>query len=97
MNGITGTNEQIPVPATNYAAPIKLVPQLASVITTIDAAVGVAVNGVPIYDYSSQGELDLYNYNANNDTLVTGQLDNCGGHAGRGDDYHYHVTPTFLS
>ena len=96
MNGITGTNEQIPVPATNYSAPIKLTPQFASVLTTIDAAVGVAVNGVPIYDYSSQGELDLYNYNADSDTYVTGQLDNCGGHAGRGDDYHYHVAPTCM-
>lgn len=96
MNGITGTNEQIPVPATNYAAPIKLTPQFANVLTTIDAAVGVAVNGVPIYDYSSQGELDLYNYNADSDTYVTGQLDNCGGHAGRGDDYHYHVAPTCM-
>jgi len=91
MNGITGTNEQIPVPATNYAAPIKLTPTLANTLTTVDAAVGVAVNGVPIYDYSSQGELDVYNYDASKDTLITGQLDNCGGHAGRGDDYHYHV------
>ncbi|KGJ93979.1 YHYH protein [Colwellia psychrerythraea] len=96
MNGIIGTNEQIPVPATNYDAPIKLTPQFASVLTTIDAAVGVAINGVPIYDYSSQGELDLYNYNADSDTYVTGQLDNCGGHAGRGDDYHYHVAPTCM-
>ncbi len=96
MNGITGTNEQIPVPATNYAAPIKLAPQLANVLTTIDAAVGVAVNGVPIYDYSSQGELDLYNYSANSDTVLLGQLDNCGGHAGRGDDYHYHASPNCM-
>ena len=96
MNGITGTNEQIPVPAVNYAAPVKLSPQLASSLTTIDAAVGVAVNGVPIYDYSAQGELDVYNYDAAGDTLVLGQLDNCGGHAGRGDDYHYHVAPNCM-
>ncbi|WDE05657.1 YHYH protein [Thalassomonas viridans] len=96
MNGITGTNEQIPVPVVNYAAPVKLTPQLASSLTTIDAAVGVAVNGVPIYDYSAQGELDVYNYDANADTLVLGQLDNCGGHAGRGDDYHYHVAPNCM-
>jgi phosphatidylethanolamine-binding protein (PEBP) family uncharacterized protein len=96
MNGITGTNEQIPVPATNYASPIKLTPQFANELTTIDAAVGVAVNGVPIYDYSSQGELDLYNYNADSDTYVTGQLDNCAGHDGRGDDYHYHAAPTCM-
>jgi len=96
MNGITGTNEQIPVPALNYAAPIKLAPQLANVLTTIDAAVGVAVNGVPIYDYSSQGELDIYNYSENSDTVLLGQLDNCGGHAGRGDDYHYHASPNCM-
>lgn len=96
MNGIIGTNEQIPVPATNYAAPIKLSPQLASNLTTIDAAVGVAINGVPIYDYSAQGELDIYNYNVNSDTVALGQLDNCGGHAGRGDDYHYHAAPNCM-
>jgi Raf kinase inhibitor-like YbhB/YbcL family protein len=96
MNGITGTNEQIPVPAPGYAAPIKLTPHKADSLTTIDAALGVAVNGVPIYDYSSQGELSLNTYDATHDTLVTGQLDNCGGHAGRGDDYHYHVSPTCM-
>ena len=96
MNGINGTNEQLPVPATNYAAPIKLAPQLANNLTTIDAAVGVAVNGVPIYDYSSQGELDLYTYDANSDTVALGQLDDCGGHAGRGDDYHYHASPNCM-
>lgn len=96
MNGITGTNEQIPVPATNYSSPIKLNPQVAAELTTIDAALGVAINGVPIYDYSSQGELDVYNYSPNSDTVLLGQLDNCGGHAGRGDDYHYHASPNCM-
>jgi len=96
MTGITGTNEQIPVPAPGYAAPIKLTPKKADKLTTIDAAIGVAVNGVPIYDYSSQGELDLNKYDEKHDTLVLGQLDNCGGHSGRGDDYHYHVSPTCM-
>ncbi len=96
MNGITGTNEQIPVPAENYAAPIRLQPKFADTVTTIDAAVGVAVNGVPIYDYSAQGELDPNRYDAKKDTILLGQLDNCGGHAGRGDDYHYHAKPTCM-
>lgn len=96
MTGITGTNEQVPVPAKNYAAPIKLAPEKAKKLTTIDAALGVAVNGVPIYDYSSQGELNVNQYDAKHDTLKLGQLDNCGGHAGRGDDYHYHVAPTCM-
>lgn len=96
MNGITGTNEQVPVPAVNYAAPIKLNPVYVNGTTTIDAAVGVAVNGVPIYDYSAQGELDVHNYDPSTDTLLLGQLDNCGGHSGRGDDYHYHVAPSCM-
>ena len=96
MSGITGTNEQIAVPAIGYIAPIKLNPKKAEKLTTIDAAVGIAVNGVPIYDYSSQGELDVSQYDAKHDTLALGQLDNCGGHAGRGDDYHYHVKPNCM-
>ncbi|KZN43634.1 hypothetical protein N474_20445 [Pseudoalteromonas luteoviolacea CPMOR-2] len=96
MNGITATNEQIPVPAVGYAAPIKLEPHTAANPTTIDAALGVAVNGVPIYDYSAAGELDLFNYDPSIDTVKLGQLDNCGGHAGRGDDYHYHAAPTCM-
>jgi hypothetical protein len=96
MNGITGTNEQIPVPAKDYSAPIRLNPSGVSNLTTIDASLGVAINGVPIYDYSSQGELDVTTYDANIDTFLLGQLDNCGGHAGRGDDYHYHARPTCM-
>ncbi|MEG3766381.1 YHYH protein [Alteromonas sp. 14N.309.X.WAT.G.H12] len=96
MTGITSTNEQIPVPAKDYVAPIKLHPKKAQSVTTIDAAVGVAVNGVPIYDYSSQGELDVNSYDEQHDTVVLGQLDICGGHAGRGDDYHYHAAPTCM-
>jgi len=96
MNGITGTNEQIPVPALNYASPIRLNPTGTSNAITIDASLGVAINGVPIYDYSSQGDLDVFNYDPNIDTFLLGQLDNCGGHAGRGDDYHYHARPTCM-
>ncbi|WP_320825960.1 YHYH protein [Reinekea sp.] len=96
MNGITGTNEQIPVPAAGNAAPIPLAPKMAAEKTSIDAALGIAVNGVPIYDYSAQGDLDLENYNAKMDTLALGQLDVCGGHAGRGDDYHYHAKPVCM-
>ena len=53
----------------------------------------MAVNGVPIYDYSAGGELDPTQYDEAYDTLLLGQLDVCNGHAGRGDDYHYHAFP----
>jgi hypothetical protein len=98
MTGIVGTNEQLPVPAT-YAAPVPLQPQLSTTPLTRDAALGVAVNGVPIYDYTGGGEMsaqDLLHHQTRHDTLLTGQLDVCGGHAGRGDDYHYHKKPTCM-
>jgi len=98
MTGIVGTNEQVPVPA-EYAAPIILTPTLGTTPLTRDAALGVAVNGVPIYDYTGGGEMteaDLAHHQAQHDTLQTNQLDVCGGHAGRGDDYHYHAKPTCM-
>ncbi|RVU85605.1 YHYH protein [Leucothrix sargassi] len=98
MTGIVGTNEQTAVPA-QYAAPIRLTPTFKGEPQTRDAALGVAVNGVPIYDYTGGGEMsvaDLAHHQARHDTLQTKQLDICGGHAGRGDDYHYHVKPTCM-
>lgn len=95
MSGISGTNEQTAVPA-DYIAPIPLSPVLGTTPVTRDAALAIAVNGVPIFDYTGGGEMsqdDLQHYQARHDTLQTQQLDDCGGHAGRGDDYHYHVKP----
>ncbi|MBS2015039.1 MAG: YHYH protein [Deltaproteobacteria bacterium] len=96
MNGITGTNDQVPVPAPGYVSPIALAPVKAATPTSIDAALGVAVNGVPIYDYTSQGTNDLSSYDPKFDTKLTGELDLCNGHSGRGDDYHYHAAPTCM-
>lgn len=99
MTGIIGTNEQVPVPAPGYTSPIPLAPVVGAEPHTRDAALGVAVNGVPIYDYTAGGEMsleDLGIYQADLDTVTTGQLDECGGHAGRGDDYHYHAEPTCM-
>ena len=96
MTGITGTNDQVPVPAPGYSSPIVLAPVHANTVTSIDAAVGVAVNGVPIYDYTSQGMKHPAVYDPRVDTKATGELDLCNGHAGRGDDYHYHALPTCM-
>ncbi|MEP4247029.1 YHYH protein [Tateyamaria sp.] len=98
MTGIVGSNEQVPVPA-EYGAPIILAPTLSGTPLTRDAALGVAVNGVPIYDYTGGGEMtqdELARHQAQHDTIITQQLDVCGGHAGRGDDYHYHTTPVCM-
>lgn len=96
MNGITGTNDQVPVPAPAYVSPVTLSPSKGTAPISIDAAVAVAVNGVPIYDYSSQGVNDLTTYDPRYDTKLTGELDQCNGHSGRGDDYHYHAAPTCM-
>lgn len=99
MTGIVGTNEQVPIPAADYSAPIPLQAILGTTPKTRDSALAVAVNGVPIFDYTGGGEMsedDLYHHQRQHDTLLTQQLDACGGHAGRGDDYHYHVAPTCM-
>ncbi len=97
MTGIMATNEQVPVPAPGFIAPIPLEPLGTDGQLSRDNALGVAVNGVPIYDYTSQGGLDPEApYDRSRDVVVTGQLDICGGHAGRGDDYHYHTLPNCM-
>lgn len=99
MTGIVGTNEQVPIPAADYSAPIPLQAKPRSEPKTRDSALAVAVNGVPIFDYTGGGEMsedDLYHHQTQHDTLLTKQLDACGGHAGRGDDYHYHVAPACM-
>ncbi len=99
MTGIVGTNEQVPVPAESLVTPIPLAPMLGDTPVTRDSSLGVTVNGVPIFDYTAGGEMseaDLHHHQTQHDTLLTQQLDVCGGHAGRGDDYHYHVKPVCM-
>jgi phosphatidylethanolamine-binding protein (PEBP) family uncharacterized protein len=94
MNGITATNLQVPTEQNFFGAnawKIPLNPTVAATkITAADGPIGVAVNGVPIFNPCKQGGC------ANGDTKVLGELDICNGHAGRADDYHYHAAPTCL-
>ena len=94
MNGIVATNLQVPV-AQNFtgsnAWKIPLAPAIAAATTSaVDGPIGVAINGVPIFNPCKQGGCQ------NGDTKVLGELDACNGHAGRADDYHYHAAPTCL-
>ena len=93
--GITSWQEQVPIPQ-NYTGENKWViplnPEIANEpLRTSDhllkGALAVAVNGVPIFNvFNNRGE----------NAYLIGELDNWGGHFGRGDDYHYHLIPTHL-
>lgn len=89
MIGITATNQQYPS-AHNYTYTFPRTPVVAATPTVPgDGAIGVAVDGVPLFSPWTQAALLQH-------TLDAGELDECGGHAGRGDDYHYHIAPKCL-
>jgi hypothetical protein len=95
MTGITATNQQFPVKH-NYEFSITNSPKVSAIKTTPDSGpIGVAVNGIPIFDPATQGPVNPIT-GKRPSTLDAGELDTCGGHAGRGDDYHYHVAPSCL-
>jgi hypothetical protein len=96
MIGITSWQQQVPITqpynGTNSWS-IPLQPVYASIplstkTNLMKGAVAVAVNGIPIFNaLNNRGE----------DSYKIGELDNWGGHCGRGDDYHYHAAPLHLS
>ena len=88
MNGIRQSNHQLPLPQ-KYTWHIPLKPEYQKTTTaTFDGPIAVAVNGVPIFDPSKQG--------GKGNTMTAGELDQCNGHAGRADDYHYHGAPVCI-
>jgi hypothetical protein len=95
MVGITSWQQQVAVPQP-YTGPnawkIPAKPVLAdhpiSAKTNLyRGAIALAVNGVPIFNALN---------NRGADAFLVGELDEWGGHAGRADDYHYHVAPLHL-
>jgi hypothetical protein len=89
MVGITATNQQYARPH-DYMLSFPLTPSPAAETTTPGSGpIGVAVDGVPLFSPWTQAETLTH-------TAEMGELDVCGGHAGRGDDYHYHVAPNCL-
>jgi hypothetical protein len=98
MVGISnhGWQQQVPIPQCyigNNHWSIPLNPVIAESPIPIDnihftrGAIAIAANGVPIFNYHTNTGADSY---------LDGQLDNYGGHCGRGDDYHYHIAPLHL-
>ena len=95
MIGIRSWQQQVPLPQPytgRNAWQIPLHPRLAekpiSARTNLyRGAIALAVNGVPIFNaLNNRGE----------DAYLAGELDDFGGHCGRGDDYHYHIAPVHL-
>ncbi len=95
MVGITGTNQQFPI-LHNYEFRLPLQPEFTGEARpTLPGAIGVAVNGIPLFDPSTQGPIQAATGRPIS-AFEAGELDECGGHAGRGDDYHYHMAPVCL-
>lgn len=94
MVGITAWNLQVPI-SHDYSGnnafriPIKPTPLAKATAAPFLNAIAVGVNGVPIFNPIKQ--------DGRTDTIVAGELDRYGGHAGRGDDYHYHLAPVHLA
>ena len=95
MIGITSWQQQVPIPQKYFGdnawqIPLHPVPAKNPMMTSNDflrGAIALAVNGVPIFNPLN---------NRGDDALLFGELDEYGGHCGRGDDYHYHIAPVHL-
>ena len=97
MTDITAWQQQVPLPqdytgANAWQVPRKPVPAQepkSAKTGFFRGAIAIAVNGVPIFNpIKNDGRTDTY---------LAGELDLFGGHAGRADDYHYHIAPVFLN
>ncbi len=96
MVGITSWQQQVPIAqpytGTNHwsipLAPVYAAAPVSTKTNFMKGAVALAVNGVPIFNaLNNRGE----------DSFLIGELDQWGGHCGKGDDYHYHAAPLHLS
>jgi hypothetical protein len=95
MVGITAWQQQVPLPQSYFGdnawrLPLNPVPAKAPILIKghfLRGAIALAVNGIPIFNpQNNRGEV----------SAEIGELDQWGGHCGRGDDYHYHVVPLHL-
>ena len=94
--GITAWQQQVPLPqpftgANAWRIPLHPVPArkpMSAKENFFIGAIAIAVNGVPIFNPIKTG--------GRVDTFLAGELDQWGGHAGRADDYHYHIAPVHL-
>ena len=95
MVGITAWQQQVPLPQAYtgenaWRIPLHPVPAKTPAMIKgrfLRGAIALGVNGIPIFNpQNNRGEI----------SQEIGELDQWGGHCGRADDYHYHVTPFHL-
>ncbi|MEL7359202.1 MAG: YHYH protein [Cyanobacteria bacterium J06560_6] len=99
MVGISSWIQRVPVPYDyNWRIPLSPTWLPEPVEASARGPIAVAVDGVPIFHYERRPDVStsLDNYEARNDTVIQGELDQCGGHSGQGEDYHYHYAPVCL-
>lgn len=99
MVGITNFIMRVPIPfALNWKIPLQ--PKMLNKPTEAASRgpIGVAIDGVPIFYWDRRPDASdpPGYYDSKYDTIAQGELDHCGGHAGQGEDYHYHYAPTCL-
>jgi len=95
MVGITSWQQQVPTPQPYTGSNAWRIPAQPVVSTTpvsaktalYRGAIALAANGVPIFNALN---------NRGDEAFLFGELDKWGGHAGRADDYHYHIAPLHL-
>ncbi len=96
MVGITAWQQQVPIPQNYFGdnawrfplQPVVAANPLSAKSHFFRGAIALAANGVPIFNPIKN--------DGHTDTFLAGELDEFGGHAGRGDDYHYHTAPVHL-
>lgn len=95
MVGITSWQQQVPTSQSYIgsnawqipANPVVAESPISAKTQLYRGAIALAVNGVPIFNALN---------NRGDDAYLVGELDEWGGHAGRADDYHYHIAPLHL-
>ena len=93
--GINSWQEQVAIPQ-NYTGdnswriprnPIIADNPVDTSVNLFRGAIAIAINGIPIFNAVNNRGVNAYE---------AGELDNWGGHFGKGDDYHYHLIPIHL-
>ena len=100
--GIQSWIGRVPVEEeTSWTFPLQPI-YISSVTSNINVhnPIGISVDGVPILHYAKEtdsGETAQVGTDySDRDTMLLGEVDQCGAHAGNGEDYHYHSAPFCL-